>query len=94
MAKEPRSIVISNGQMESDTQSWLLHSEHPCIDNNVFDVGIIPCFLQNVLDISVDAEEWSRIGCDLGMGKLITSITTLNIDCVWACGFGHVNVLQ
>jgi hypothetical protein len=45
-------------------------------------------FLQNVLDISVDAEEWSRIGFDLGMGKLITSITTLNIDCV--CG--HVGL--
>ena len=31
LTKEPRSIVISNGQMESDTQSWLVHSEHPCI---------------------------------------------------------------
>ena len=32
LAKEPRSIVISNGPMESDTQSWLVHSEHPCIN--------------------------------------------------------------
>lgn len=58
------------------------------MDNNVFDVGIIPCFLLNVLDISADAEEWSRIGFDLGMGKLITSIATLNIECV--CG--HVGL--
>ena len=72
---------------------WYIQSTHAStfqVDNNVFDVGIIPCFLQNVLDISVDAEEWSRIGFDLGMGKLITSITVLKIYCVWAFGFGNV----
>ena len=72
---------------------WYLQSTHAStfqVDNSVFDVGVIPSFLQNVLDISVDAEEWSRIGFDLGMGKLITSITVLKIYCVWAFGFGNV----
>ena len=95
LAKEPRSIVISNGPMESDTQSWLVHSEHPCINfpsgQQCVWCGHHPMFFAECL--RHQCWRWRVVQDRVWLGH--GQVNHFNNDvehrlCVWACGFGNV----